>query len=136
MKKIAIIGLGYVGLPLATVFGNKRNVIGFDIDQNRIAELKRGNDWTLETTPQELKDAIYLSFTDSVEDIKDCEIYIVTVPTPIDKYNNPDLNQLNRASKTIGKLLLKDDIVTKTLSGLVFETVISEILPDGRPGLI
>ena len=72
MKKIAIIGLGYVGLPLATVFGKKRNVIGFDIDHNRITELKNGNDYTLETTPQDLKDAIYLSYTDSVEDIKDC----------------------------------------------------------------
>ena len=111
MKKIAIIGLGYVGLPLATVFGNKRNVIGFDIDQNRIAELKRGNDYTLETTPQELKDAIYLSFTDSVEDIKDCEIYIVTVPTPIDKNKKPDLTSLEKSSKMVGKILKKGDIV-------------------------
>ena len=89
MKKIAIIGLGYVGLPLATVFGKKRNVIGFDIDHNRITELKNGNDYTLETTPQDLKDAIYLSFTDIIEDLKDCEIYIVTVPTPIDKNKKP-----------------------------------------------
>jgi len=111
MKKIAIIGLGYVGLPLATVFGKKRNVIGFDIDQNRIAELKRGNDFTLETTPQELKDAIYLSFTDIVEDIKDCEIYIVTVPTPIDKNRKPDLTSLEKSSEMLGKILKKGDIV-------------------------
>ena len=111
MKKIAIIGLGYVGLPLATVFGNKRNVIGFDIDQNRIAELKRGNDYTLETTPQELKDAIYLSYTDNVEDIKDCEIYIVTVPTPIDKHKRPDLTSLKKSSELVGKILKKGNIV-------------------------
>lgn len=111
MKKIAIIGLGYVGLPLATVFGKKRNVIGFDIDQNRITELKRGNDYTLETTTQEHKDAIYLSFTDSVEDIKDCEIYIVTVPTPIDKNKKPDLTSLEKSSEMVGKILKKGDIV-------------------------
>ena len=88
MKKIVIIGLGYVGLPLATVFGKKRNVIGFDIDQNRIAELKNGNDYTLETTPQEIKDAIYLSYTDSVEDIKDLKFILSTSQRQLIKTKN------------------------------------------------
>ena len=111
MKKIAIIGLGYVGLPLATVFGQKRIVIGFDIDHNRISELKHGNDYTLETTPQDLKDAIYLSYTDSEEDIKDCEIFIITVPTPIDKNKKPDLTSLEKSSEMVGRALKKSDIV-------------------------
>ena len=85
-KKIALIGLGYVGLPLAVEFGKKRNVIGFDINQSRINELKKGIDATLETTKQELKDAVYLSYTTNLDDIKDCSIFIVTVPTPIDKH--------------------------------------------------
>ena len=111
MKKIAIIGLGYVGLPLAIVFGKKRKVVGFDIDQNRITELKSGHDYTLETTPQELKDAVHLSCTSSKEDILDCEIYIVTVPTPIDKHKRPDLTSLEKSSKMLGNVLNKGDIV-------------------------
>ena len=90
-QKIAIIGLGYVGLPLAVEFGKKREVIGFDINQERITQLKDGNDSTLETTLQELKDATQLSYTTNIDDIKDCEFYIVTVPTPIDKNKMPDL---------------------------------------------
>jgi UDP-N-acetyl-D-galactosamine dehydrogenase len=111
MKKIAIIGLGYVGLPLAIVFGKKRRVVGFDIDQNRITELKGGHDYTLETTPQELKDAVYLNYTSSIEDILDCEIYIITVPTPIDKHKRPDLTSLEKASEMVGNVLNKGDIV-------------------------
>jgi len=111
MKKIAIIGLGYVGLPLAIVFGKKRKVVGFDIDQNRIIELKSGHDYTLETTPQELKDAVHLSYTSSKEDILNCEIYIVTVPTPIDKYKRPDLTSLEKSSEIVGNVLNKGDIV-------------------------
>ena len=111
MKKIAIIGLGYVGLPLATEFGKKRIVVGFDINNNRITELNNGNDYTLETTPQELKDAIYLSYTNKTEDIKDCEIYIVTVPTPIDSNKRPDLTPLKKSSEMLGKILKKKDIV-------------------------
>ena len=111
MKKIAIIGLGYVGLPLAIVFGKKRRVVGFDIDQNRITELKSGYDYTLETTPQELKDAVYLSYTSSIEDIIDCEIYIITVPTPIDKHKRPDLTSLEKSSEMVGNVLNKGDIV-------------------------
>ena len=109
--KIAVIGLGYVGLPLAVEFAKKREVIGFDINHARIAELKSGNDNTLETTPQELKDAMYLSYSTRLDDIKDCGIYIVTVPTPIDKHNNPDLTPLRKASEAVGSVLNKGDIV-------------------------
>jgi len=111
MKKIAIIGLGYVGLPLAAEFGKKRIVVGFDINKNRITELNNSNDCTLETTPQELKDAIYLSYTNRIEDIKDCEIYIVTVPTPIDNNKKPDLTPLKKSSEMLGGILKKKDIV-------------------------
>ena len=111
MKKIAIIGLGYVGLPLATEFGKKRPVVGFDINSSRISDLRKGEDITLETSPQELKDAIYLSYSDATEDIKDCEFYIVTVPTPIDNNKKPDLTALKKSSEMIGKILKKDDIV-------------------------
>ncbi len=111
MKRIAIIGLGYVGLPLAIVFGKKRKVIGYDIDKNRISELKSGYDYTLETTPQELKDAVHLSYTSNKEDILDCEIYIVTVPTPIDKHKKPDLKSLIKSSEMVGSVLNKGDIV-------------------------
>jgi len=109
--KICIVGLGYVGLPLAVEFGKKRRVIGFDINQSRVNELKSGIDSTLETTKQELKDAVHLSYTTSVEDIKDCNIYIVTVPTPIDKYKKPDLIPLEKSSETVGKVIKKGDIV-------------------------
>ena len=109
--KICLIGLGYVGLPLAVEFGKKRVVIGFDLKQERISELITGTDSTLEVTQKELKDATYLSFTTNVDDIKDCGIYIVTVPTPIDKHNKPDLLPLKKASETIGNVLNKGDIV-------------------------
>ena len=109
--KICLIGLGYVGLPLAVEFGKKREVIGFDLNQDRISELITGTDSTLEVTQQELKDAAYLTFTTNVDDIKDCGIYIVTVPTPIDKHNKPDLLPLKKASETIGNVLKKGDIV-------------------------
>jgi UDP-N-acetyl-D-galactosamine dehydrogenase len=110
-KKIALIGLGYVGLPLAVEFGKKRDVVGFDISHSRINELKSGKDSTLETTDKELKDAIYLSYTTNEEDIVDCDIYIITVPTPIDCHKNPDLTPLERSSKTVGKLLSKGNLV-------------------------
>lgn len=111
MKNIAVIGLGYVGLPLAAAFGEQRSVKGFDINSKRIAELKDGVDFTREVSPEELKSASKLSFTDSLEEIRDCDIYIVTVPTPIDEYKSPDLNPLIRASETVGKVLKKGDIV-------------------------
>jgi UDP-N-acetyl-D-glucosamine/UDP-N-acetyl-D-galactosamine dehydrogenase len=110
-KKIALIGLGYVGLPLAVEFGKKHTVIGFDINQNRIDKLKQGVDTTLETTKQELKDAIYLSYTTNLDDIKDCVIFIITVPTPIDKHKRPDLTPLEKSSESVGRILKKGDIV-------------------------
>ena len=110
-RKICVIGLGYVGLPVAVEFGKKRKVIGFDINQERIAELKNLTDTTLEITRQELLEAKHLSFTTSIDEIKDCHIYIVTVPTPIDSLKKPDLNPLKKASEIIAKILKKDDIV-------------------------
>ena len=110
-SKIAIIGLGYVGLPLATEFGKTHTVVGFDINQSRILELKKGEDSTLETTSQERKEAVNLIYTENPEDIKDCTVFIVTVPTPIDEYKNPNLTPLKKASETVGKALKKDDIV-------------------------
>ena len=111
IKKIALIGLGYVGLPLAVEFGKKRVVIGFDINQPRIDDLKNGIDSTLETTTEELKDAIHLSYTTNLDDIKDCEIFIVTVPTPIDKHKRPNLTPLEKSSEAVGSILKKGDIV-------------------------
>ena len=108
---IGVIGLGYVGLPLAVEFGYKRSVIGFDINESRINELKKGIDNTLETGNQELKDATHLSYTNNLKDLKDCKIFIITVPTPIDKYKRPDLRPLEQASAAIGSILKKGDIV-------------------------
>jgi len=110
-KKIALIGLGYVGLPLAVEFGKKRAVVGFDINQSRINDLKNGVDSTLETTPEELKDAVHLSYTTNLEGIKDCTIFIITVPTPIDKHKRPDLTPLEKSSEVVGSILKKGDIV-------------------------
>jgi UDP-N-acetyl-D-galactosamine dehydrogenase len=112
-KTISIIGLGYVGLPLAVAFSKKYKVIGFDIADWRIEELKRGYDRTLEVGGNELKEAINrgLEFTNNLEDIKKANIYIVTVPTPIDKYKKPDLTPLIKASESVGKVLKKGDIV-------------------------
>ena len=110
-KKIAIIGLGYVGLPLAIEFGKKRDVIGFDINKDRIDLLRNNTDPTLEITKKEFAEAIYLNFTIKVEDLKECNIFIVTVPTPIDKHKRPDLTSLENSSGTIGSVLKKGDIV-------------------------
>ena len=109
--KIGVIGLGYVGLPLAVEFGKIRSVIGFDINQDRINELNAGNDFTLEITKEELASANHLSFTTNVQDLKGCDCYIVTVPTPIDVNNRPDLTHLIAACGTVGKVLKKGDIV-------------------------
>ena len=108
---IAVVGLGYVGLPLAVEFGRNRNVIGFDINESRINELKKGVDRTLETTDDELKGAIHLSFSNNLEDLKECKIFIITVPTPINKNKEPDLIPLKEASNAIGSILKKGDIV-------------------------
>lgn len=109
--KIAIIGLGYVGLPLAVEFGKQVSVVGFDIHQKRIDELKSGQDHTLEVSPEELKQSIHLTYTANLEDLKDCNFFIVTVPTPIDEYKQPDLTPLVKASQSIGKVLKDGDIV-------------------------
>lgn len=109
--KIAIIGLGYVGLPLAVEFGKHVSVVGFDIHQKRIDELKNGQDHTLEVTPEELKQSIHLSYTTDLQQLSDCNFFIVTVPTPIDEYKQPDLSPLVKASESIAKVLKKDDIV-------------------------
>ncbi len=109
--KLAIVGLGYVGLPLAVEFGKKRTVVGFDINQKRIDELQGGNDHTLETSSEELKAAELLSFTTDINTLKDCNCFIVTVPTPIDEHKQPDLTPLIKASETVGKVLKKGDIV-------------------------
>ncbi|MAQ44261.1 MAG: Vi polysaccharide biosynthesis UDP-N-acetylglucosamine C-6 dehydrogenase TviB [Confluentimicrobium sp.] len=110
-EKIAVIGLGYVGLPLAAEFGKIRPTVGFDINSARIAELKDGQDRTRETTAEELATATELSFATDTSDIADCSIYIVTVPTPIDAYKRPDLTPLIKASETVGSVLKKGDIV-------------------------
>ena len=112
-SKICIVGLGYVGLPLAHAFSAKYDVVGLDIYQTRIDELSRAYDRTLELNETQLQEAIdnNIKFTCNIEDIKDCNIYIVTVPTPIDKNKRPDLTPLIKASETIGKVLKKDDIV-------------------------
>ena len=109
--KIAIIGMGYVGLPLAVEFGKKYTTIGFDINQGRIDELRNGADSTLEVSAEELKQTPGLAYTSDVQDIAKCNIYIVTVPTPIDDHKRPDLRPLLSASKTIGAVLSKGDIV-------------------------
>ena len=108
--KIAIIGLGYVGLPLAVEFSKKFPVLGFDISETRVSELSDGVDNTLEVSSQELE-ASSLQFTSLVKDLKECNVYIVTVPTPIDPFNQPDLTPLLKASKMLGSVIGKGDIV-------------------------
>jgi UDP-N-acetyl-D-galactosamine dehydrogenase len=109
--KIGIIGLGYVGLPLAVAFGQKIETIGYDINSNRIKELSEGFDSTLEVESSELESTSKLKFTSSKDDLQPCNIYIVTVPTPIDQFKQPDLSALKRASKLVGGLLGVNDIV-------------------------
>lgn len=117
--KIGVIGLGYVGLPLARLFATKYNVIGFDINKNRVAELNQGKDLTLEVSEEVLRSVLKtvnkeekgLFCSSSLEDIADCNYYVVTVPTPVDKHNKPDLKPLYKASETVGKVLKKGDIV-------------------------
>jgi UDP-N-acetyl-D-galactosamine dehydrogenase len=109
--RLAIIGLGYVGLPLAIEFGKHRSVVGFDINQARVDELKSGQDHTLEASPEELKAATHLSFTTALDDLCECNCFIVTVPTPIDVHKQPDLTPLIKASETIGKVLKRGNVV-------------------------
>ena len=109
--KLAIIGLGYVGLPLAVEFGKIRSVLGFDINPKRIGELKVGHDLTLETEPEELLAAGHLVFSSNSDDLRACNCFIVTVPTPIDEHKRPDLGPLIKASETVGKVIKEGDIV-------------------------
>jgi UDP-N-acetyl-D-galactosamine dehydrogenase len=111
MKKIAIIGLGYVGLPLAVEFGKKRPVVGFDIDAARIYELTEGHDHTLECSPEQLREAKQLVFSAEEESLKTAEIFVITVPTPVDRANRPDMTPLVKASETVGRALKNGDIV-------------------------
>jgi len=115
--RLAIIGLGYVGLPLAVEFGKKRPVLGFDINSDRIAQLRAGRDATLETTNEELSAATKLQFTADPSDLAACNCFIVTVPTPIDEYKRPDLTPLLRASETVGKVL-------KTGAMVIYESTV------------
>lgn len=118
--KIAVVGLGYVGLPLARLFATKYSVVGFDINQSRVDQLNAGTDFTLEVEPELLQSVLLKSPTENavglycstqLDDIRDCNYYIVTVPTPVDKNNRPDLTPLYKSSETVGKVLKKGDIV-------------------------
>ncbi len=109
--KLGIIGLGYVGLPLAVEFGKKYPTLGFDINTKRVGELKQGHDFTLEVSSEELADSEFISYSADVDDLKNCNIYIVTVPTPIDKHKRPDLTPLVKASAMLAKVINKGDIV-------------------------
>ena len=111
IKKIAVVGLGYVGLPVAIEFGKKREVIGFDINKDRINLLKKAEDPTLAVDKKDFKEAIYLNFTNNADDIKDSNIFIITVPTPVDENKKPNLYSLEKSSETVGSLLKKGDIV-------------------------
>lgn len=109
--KIAVIGLGYVGLPLAVEFGKKRTVVGLDINEKRIIELHTGHDSTLEVSDKELRCAAGLAFSSEVSSIADCNVYIVTVPTPIDENNAPDLTPLRKSSEMLGSVIQQGDVV-------------------------
>ena len=110
-SRLAIVGLGYVGLPLAVEFGKRLETIGFDIDASRVSELGKGLDRTGETSAEELQSAIRLTLTTDVHALKGCNVFIVTVPTPVDEANRPDLTPLEKASATIGSVLKRGDVV-------------------------
>ncbi|MEZ8370501.1 Vi polysaccharide biosynthesis UDP-N-acetylglucosamine C-6 dehydrogenase TviB [Vibrio splendidus] len=109
--KVAIIGLGYVGLPLAVEFGKKMPTLGFDINQFRVDELKSGSDFTLECSAEELKEAQFLTYTANLNELKEANVYIVTVPTPIDEHKQPDLTPLIKASEALGSIVSKGDVL-------------------------
>ena len=136
-KKIGIIGLGYVGLPLAIEFGKTREVVGYDIKESRINELKNNTDFTLEISEEDFKDSIHLNFTSHIEDLNDCKIFIVTVPTPIDRNKKPDLNPLVKSSQAVGSILKKGDIViyeSTVYPGTTEEVCVPEL--ENNSGLI
>jgi UDP-N-acetyl-D-galactosamine dehydrogenase len=109
--RIGVVGLGYVGLPLAVEFGKLYETVGFDIKTDRIAELKKGRDSTLECSPEELRGARKLKYSTDLKELRKCRVFIVTVPTPVDRYNRPDLTPLEKSSATVGKVLKKGDVV-------------------------
>jgi UDP-N-acetyl-D-galactosamine dehydrogenase len=109
--RIGVVGLGYVGLPLAVEFGKRFNTVGFDVKTARVDELRNGHDSTLETDEHELAEATKLTYTTRLEDLKHCRVFIVTVPTPIDDYKRPDLTPLEKSSESVGKVLKKGDVV-------------------------
>lgn len=108
---MAVIGLGYVGLPLAVEFGKQREVVGFDIDADRILELQSGHDSTLEVTADQLKAARRLSFSSQLDSLRRCDVFVVTVPTPVDQANRPDMTPLIKASETVGTVLRPGAVV-------------------------
>ena len=110
-SRLAVVGLGYVGLPLAVEFGKLYQTIGFDVNPQRIAQLRRGRDYTLEVTAAQLKAAQHLTFTTELQQLKRCQVFLVTVPTPIDEYKRPDLGPLTRASESVGKVLRRGAVV-------------------------
>ncbi len=109
--RIGVIGLGYVGLPLAVEFGKVVDTVGFDINHGRIRELEGGHDRTLEVDDGDLKKAVKLRYTANIDDLRPCNYYVVTVPTPIDRHKRPDLTPLVKASETVGRVLSQGDIV-------------------------
>src|SRR5664279_2455685 len=109
--RVGVVGLGYVGLPLAVEFGKHFDTVGFDVKPERIKQLRAGKDLTLETSRAELRAATRLQYTDQLSDLKRCKVFIVTVPTPIDDYKRPDLTPLVKASETVGKVLKRGDVV-------------------------
>ena len=109
--KVAVVGLGYVGLPLAVEFGKRFNTVGFDIKPDRVDELRKGRDSTLEVDSDELREAAKLTYTTKLADLKACRVFIVTVPTPIDEYKRPDLTPLVKSSESVGQVLKKGDVV-------------------------
>ena len=116
-NRIGIVGLGYVGLPLARLFATKYSVVGFDINQSRVDELNNGNDFTLEISKEQLQDVLVVAPSEknglfcstNIDDLAPCNYYIITVPTPVDKNNRPDLKPLYKSSETVGKVLKKGD---------------------------
>ena len=128
-SKIAVIGLGYVGLPLAHAFSSKYKVVGFDIAGWRIDELRSGIDRTLELSESQVKEAIKngVEFSNNIQDIKECNIFIITVPTPIDSHKNPDLTPLIKASQTVGKVLKPNDIILAVGKPSVLQNIYREI---------
>lgn len=117
-KIIGVVGLGYVGLPLAAEFGKNRRVVGFDIREKRVAELRSGADSTLEVDPGELKKACFLEFTSRPEDLGSCGVFIIAVPTPVDRANRPDLHLLERACETVGPIMPKGSVVIFEIDGV------------------